>query len=57
MISENEGTKGNVGSGVRGDRGGVSISVASSSVDELIHFSSRGPGRGDSDKIRKLSAK
>lgn len=57
---ENDGTKGSVGSGVRGGSGGVpdSISGASRRVAELIHFSSGAPGRGgDSGIRRKLSAK
>jgi len=38
----NAGTKGNLGSGVRGGvRGASLLSWASSRVDELIHFSSR----------------
>jgi len=56
---ENEGTKGIVGSGVRGGTGGESTSAgASRSVAELIHFSCCAPGRGgDSGNKRKLSAK
>jgi hypothetical protein len=53
---EKEGTKGTLGSGVRGDSGGVS--GASVNVAELIHFSSRAPTRGGESGIRrKLSAK
>lgn len=42
-----DGTKGMVGSGVRGGAGGLdSSSGASRSVAELIHLSSGWPGRG-----------
>lgn len=67
MRSENDGTKGSLGSGVRGGAGGgelivvefvLVISAASSSVAELIHFSSCTPTRGgDSGRSLKLSAK
>ena len=46
------------GSGVLGGRGGVIISGASRSVEELIHFSSLDPRYGmDSGKSRDMSAK
>lgn len=51
------GTKGNLGSGVRGGNGGEVTSAASSNDAEFIHFSSPAPGRGgDSGMSRKLSA-
>jgi hypothetical protein len=53
-----DGTKGAVGSGVRGCGGGEKFSRPCRREAELIHFSVWDPGRGgDSGAILKLSAK
>lgn len=61
VSSENEGTKGSVGSGVFGGSGGLEPSaVTSNNVAELIHFSSwilLPSLEGESGRSLKLSAK